>query len=92
MGTLWNTYAFFILYAEIDQFNPKEHPLDKAELTLMDRWILSRLNSLVREVDDDLNEYKIFEASRAMTDFVDDLSNWYVRRSRERFWGQGHGR
>lgn len=89
MGTLWNTYAFFILYAEIDQFNPKEHPLDKAELTLMDRWILSRLNSLVREVDDDLNEYKIFEASRAMTDFVDDLSNWYVRRSRERFWGKG---
>ena len=89
MGTLWNTYAFFILYAEIDQFNPKEHPLDKVELTLMDRWILSRLNSLVREVDDDLNEYKIFEASRAMTDFVDDLSNWYVRRSRERFWGKG---
>ncbi len=89
MGTLWNTYAFFILYAEIDQFDPKEHPLDKAELTLMDRWILSRLNSLVREVDDDLNEYKIFEASRAMTDFVDDLSNWYVRRSRERFWGKG---
>ncbi len=89
MGTLWNTYAFFILYAEIDQFDPKEHPLDKVELTLMDRWVLSRLNSLVREVDDDLNEYKIFEASRAMTDFVDDLSNWYVRRSRERFWGKG---
>ena len=89
MGTLWNTYAFFILYAEIDQFNPKEHPLDKVELTLMDKWILSRLNSLIREVDGDLNEYKIFEASRAMTDFVDDLSNWYVRRSRERFWGKG---
>ena len=89
MGTLWNTYAFFILYAEIDQFNPKEHPLDKVELTLMDKWILSRLNSLVREVDGDLNEYKISEASRAMTDFVDDLSNWYVRRSRERFWGKG---
>ena len=89
MGTLWNTYAFFILYAEIDQFNPKEHPLDKVELTLMDKWMLSRLNSLIREVDDDLNEYKIFEASRAMTDFVDDLSNWYVRRSRERFWGKG---
>ena len=89
MGTLWNTYAFFILYAEIDQFDPKAHPLDKVELTLMDKWALSRLNSLVREVDADLNEYKIFEASRAMTDFVDDLSNWYVRRSRERFWGKG---
>lgn len=92
MGTLWNTYAFFILYAEIDQFNPKEHPLDKVELTLMDKWILSRLNSLIREVDGDLNEYKIFEASRAMTDFVDDLSNWYVRRSRRAFLGQGYGR
>lgn len=67
----------------------RAHPLDKVELTLMDKWALSRLNSLVREVDADLNEYKIFEASRAMTDFVDDLSNWYVRRSRERFWGKG---
>ena len=89
MGTLWNTYAFFILYADIDQFDPKAHPLDKAELTLMDRWALSRLNTLVRTVDEHLDHYRITEASRAMADFVDDLSNWYVRRSRERFWGKG---
>ena len=89
MGTLWNTYAFFILYAEIDQFDPKEHPLDKVELSLMDKWALSRLNTLVRDVDAHLDNYRIFEASRAMADFVDELSNWYVRRSRERFWGKG---
>ena len=89
MGTLWNTYAFFILYAEIDRFDPKEHPLDSVALSLMDRWALSRLNTLVREVDEDLEHYRITEASRAMADFVDDLSNWYVRRSRERFWGKG---
>ncbi len=89
MGTLWNTYAFFILYAEIDQFDPKAHPLDRVELTLMDRWALSKLNTLVRTVDDHLNNYRITEASRAMADFVDELSNWYVRRSRERFWGKG---
>lgn len=89
MGTLWNTYAFFILYAEIDQFDPKAHPLEKVELSLMDRWALSRLNTLVRVVDEHLENYRIFEASRAMADFVDELSNWYVRRSRERFWGKG---
>ncbi|MBQ8618366.1 MAG: isoleucine--tRNA ligase [Clostridia bacterium] len=89
MGTLWNTYAFFILYAEIDQFNPKDHPLDKVELTLMDKWALSRLNTLVKNVDNHLENYRITEASREMVDFVDDLSNWYVRRSRERFWGKG---
>lgn len=89
MGTLWNTYAFFILYAEIDQFDPKAHPLEKAQLSLMDRWALSRLNTLVRAVDEHLENYRIFEASRAMADFVDELSNWYVRRSRERFWGKG---
>ena len=89
MGTLWNTYAFFVLYAEIDQFDPKAHPLEKAELSLMDRWALSRLNSLVKTVDSHLMNYRITEASRAMAEFVDDLSNWYVRRSRERFWGKG---
>ncbi len=89
MGTLWNTYAFFILYAEIDQFNPKDHPLDKVQLTMMDKWALSRLNTLVKNVDEHLENYRIFEASREMVDFVDDLSNWYVRRSRERFWGKG---
>ncbi|MBQ7488516.1 MAG: class I tRNA ligase family protein, partial [Clostridia bacterium] len=89
MGTLWNTYAFFILYAEIDQFDPKAHPLDKVELSLMDRWALSKLNTLVRTVDEHLENYRITEASRAMADYVDDLSNWYVRRSRERFWGKG---
>ncbi|MBR5225613.1 MAG: class I tRNA ligase family protein, partial [Clostridia bacterium] len=89
MGTLWNTYAFFILYAEIDQFDPKAHPLDKVALTMMDKWALSRLNTLVKNVDEHLENYRIFEASREMVDFVDDLSNWYVRRSRERFWGKG---
>lgn len=89
MGTLWNTYAFFILYAEIDQFDPKAHPLSGVQLSLMDKWALSRLNTLVREVDEHLEHYRITEASRAMADFVDDLSNWYVRRSRERFWGKG---
>jgi len=89
MGTLWNTYAFFILYAEIDQFDPKAHPIDKVELTLMDKWALSRLNTLIKNVDNHLENYRITEASREMVDFVDDLSNWYVRRSRERFWGKG---
>ncbi|MBQ2948106.1 MAG: isoleucine--tRNA ligase [Clostridia bacterium] len=89
MGTLWNTYAFFILYAEIDQFDPKAHPLDKVQLSLMDKWALSRLNTLIKRVDDHLENYRITEASREMVDFVDDLSNWYVRRSRERFWGKG---
>ncbi len=89
MGTLQNTYAFFVLYADIDGFDPKDHPLEKAQLTLMDRWILSRLNTLVRDVDDGLMHYRITESARAIGDFVDELSNWYVRRSRERFWGKG---
>ncbi len=89
MGTLWNTYAFFILYADIDGFDPKAHPLDKADLTLMDRWILSRLHSTIRTVDESLTAYAIPESARALTSFVDDLSNWYVRRGRERFWGKG---
>ncbi len=87
MGTLWNTYAFFVLYAEIDKFNPLEHNLSSQELTVMDKWILSRLNSLIKFVDEGLNDYKITETSRAIASFVDDLSNWYVRRSRDRFWG-----
>ena len=87
MGTLWNTYAFFVLYAEIDKFNPAEHKLDKSKLTVMDRWILSGLNSLIKVVDEGLNEYKITETARAIGAYVDELSNWYVRRSRERFWG-----
>lgn len=87
MGTLWNTYAFFVLYAEIDKFNPAEHRLEDQKLTVMDRWILSGLNTLVKTVDEGLNEYKITETSRAIGAFVDVLSNWYVRRSRDRFWG-----
>ncbi len=89
MGTLWNTYAFFVLYANIDGFDPAEHPLDKVELSLMDRWVLSRLHTLIREVDEGLERYRITEPARAIGDFVDELSNWYVRRSRERFWGKG---
>lgn len=89
MGTLWNTYAFFVLYANIDEFDPAKHPLETAELTLMDKWILSKLNTLVRTTDEMLNSYHITEPARAMISFVDDLSNWYVRRSRERFWGKG---
>jgi len=87
MGTLWNTYAFYVLYAEIDKFNPAEHRLEEQELNVMDRWILSGLNTLVKTVDEGLNEYKITETSRAIAEFVDNLSNWYVRRSRDRFWG-----
>ena len=89
MGTLWNTYAFFVLYADIDKFNPAEHDLSKCKLTLMDRWALSKLNSLVRKTDAYLAEYKIFESSRAIQAFTDELSNWYVRRGRERYWGKG---
>ncbi len=89
MGTLWNTYAFFILYGDIDGFDPAAHPLDRTELTLMDRWILSRLNATVKAVDENLEAYQIPEAARALEQFVDDLSNWYVRRGRERFWGKG---
>ena len=89
MGTLWNTYAFFVLYANIDGFDPKAHPLSSAQLSLMDKWVLSKLNSLIREVDEGLENYKITESARAIGEFVDELSNWYVRRSRERFWGKG---
>ncbi len=86
LGTLWNTYAFYVLYAEIDQFDPTQHKLDKAKLTLLDKWILSKLNGVIRSVDDYLENYKITEATRAIQEFTDELSNWYVRRSRERFW------
>ena len=89
MGTFWNTYAFFVLYANIDNFNPKDYTLDYDKLPPMDRWILSKLNSLIKEVDEDLDAYKLTEPARAIEEFVDELSNWYVRRSRERFWGGG---
>ncbi len=89
MGTLWNTYAFFVLYANIDAFDASKHTLDYEKLAVMDKWILSRLNSAVKEVDDDLANYRIPEAAKALDAFVDDMSNWYVRRSRERFWAKG---
>ncbi len=89
MATLQNTYAFFVLYANIDGFDPRRHPLESVKLTLMDRWILSRLNQLVQQVDDDLTQYRIPEPANAIAAFVDELSNWYVRRGRERFWGKG---
>ncbi len=88
MGTLWNTYAFYVLYANIDNFDAGSHKLDVATLSVMDRWALSKLNSLIKTVDDLLANYKITECSRALQGFVDELSNWYVRRSRERFWGK----
>ena len=89
MGTLWNTYAFFVLYANIDAFDASKHTLDYEKSAVMDKWILSRLNSAVKEVDDDLANYRIPEAAKALDAFVDDMSNWYVRRSRERFWAKG---
>ena len=89
MGTLWNTYAFFVLYANIDEFDATKYTLDYEELSVMDKWLLSKLNSVVKEVDEDLNDYKIPETARALQEFVDDMSNWYVRRSRERFWAKG---
>ncbi len=89
MGTLWNTYAFFVLYANIDNFNPMEHSLDYESLSVMDRWLLSKMNTMVQTVDDALGTYRIPEAGRALQEFVDDMSNWYVRRSRERFWAKG---
>ncbi len=88
MGTLWNTYAFFVLYANIDGFDAGNYTLDRATLSVMDRWMLSRLQSLIAEVDGDLAALRIPEAARALDDFVDEMSNWYVRRSRERFWGK----
>ncbi len=87
IGTLWNTYAFFTLYAEIDKYDPSEYSLKDCKLSLMDRWILSKLNSLVKLVDADLERYEITEPARALQDFVDVLSNWYVRRGRDRYWG-----
>ena len=86
MGTLWNTYAFFVLYANIDEFDASKYTLDYDKLSAMDKWILSRLNTTVKTVDEYLNDYKITETSRVLQSFVDDLSNWYVRRSRTRFW------
>ena len=88
MGTLWNTYAFYVLYANIDGFDPTKYTFDEKALSVMDRWILSKLNSAVRAVDEDLAAYKITEATRVLDEFVDDLSNWYVRRCRDRFWGK----
>ena len=88
MGTLWNTYAFFVLYANIDEFNPKNYNLEYEKLAPIDKWILSKLNTLIKFIDDGLQAYKLTETSRALLSFVDDLSNWYVRRSRERFWGK----
>ena len=89
MGTLWNTYAFYILYAEIDQFDPTKYSLDYDKLSVMDKWLLSKLNSLKKLVDESLSNYKITEAARALQNFTDELSNWYVRRCRERFWAGG---
>ena len=89
MGTLWNTYAFFVLYANIDDFNAKDYKLEYDKLAVMDLWILSRIHSVVAEADQNLSDYKIPETARALQGFVDDLSNWYVRRSRERFWAKG---
>ena len=89
MGTLWNTYAFFALYASIDTFDPLKHHAAPETLTLMDRWILSKLQTLIKTVDDGLANYRITESANALGDFVDELSNWYVRRCRERFWGKG---
>lgn len=89
MGTLWNTYAFFVLYANIDGFDAKKYTLDRASLSVMDRWLFSKMNSMVKKTDAYLSDYKIPETTRVLEDFVDELSNWYVRRSRERFWAKG---
>ena len=89
MSTLWNTYAFFVLYADIDNFDPTKYNLEYDQLPVMDKWLLSRLNTTVQAVDNDLANYKIPEAARALQEFVDEMSNWYVRRSRERFWAKG---
>ena len=89
MGTLWNTYAFFVLYANIDDFDATKYTLDYDKLPVMDKWLLSKLNTLITEVDTNLENYRIPETARALDDFVDEMSNWYVRRSRERFWAKG---
>ncbi len=89
MGTLWNTYAFFVLYANIDEFDATKYTLDYDKLSVMDKWLLSRLNSTVKAVDENLAAYRIPETARALQEFVDEMSNWYVRRCRERFWAKG---
>ena len=89
MGTLWNTYAFYVLYANIDNFDPTQYSLEYDKLAVMDKWLLSKLNTAVKTVDENLGNYRIPEAARALSEFVDDMSNWYVRRSRERFWAKG---
>ena len=88
LGTLWNTYAFFVLYANIDEFNPTEYTLDYNNLNVMDKWCLSKLNSMVKGVDENLAAYRIPEAARYLSEFTDELSNWYVRRCRSRFWAK----
>ncbi len=88
MGTLWNTYAFFVLYANIDQFDATKYTLDYDKLSVMDKWLISKLNTLVKTVDEYLTDYKITESARVIQEFTDEMSNWYVRRSRERFWGK----
>ncbi len=88
MGTLWNTYAFFVLYANIDNFDATKYTLDYDKLSVMDKWLISKLNTLIKTVDNNLNDYKITESARVIQEFTDELSNWYVRRSRERFWGK----
>ena len=89
MGTLWNTYAFFVLYANIDEFDATKYTLDYDKLSVMDKWLLSKMNTMIQTVDDNLANYRIPETARALQEFVDDMSNWYVRRSRERFWAKG---
>ena len=89
MGTLWNTYAFWVLYANIDRFNAMDYTLEYDKLAVMDKWLLSKMNSMVKTVDSNLDNYMIPEAARALQEFVDDMSNWYVRRSRDRFWAKG---
>ncbi len=89
MGTLWNTYAFYVLYADIDSFNPMDYTLDYEKLSVMDRWLLSKMSSTVKAVDENLAAYRIPETARVLQDFVDDMSNWYVRRCRDRFWAKG---
>ena len=88
MGTLWNTYAFYVLYANIDKFDASQYQIEESSLSMMDRWLFSRLNTLVKSVDENLSAYKVTETAKVLQEFVDELSNWYVRRSRERFWGK----
>ena len=88
MGTLWNTYAFYVLYTNIDEFDPTKYTLEYDKLSVMDKWLLSKLNSMVKSVDDNLGNYRIPEATKALAEFVDDMSNWYVRRCRERYWAK----